>query len=230
VEVEIFGMSSLIRTDGKPDPLSSYDPFDPRNQPDFAVLTVSYLPYVHLLIFTNRSQCGIADPRGPGIDRSKGFFGLNCALLKAKSSGNVLLRSRNLMDNPVCEMNYLTSPEDWAALRASIRVSVALAEQMRADGYTLDDVKVPNALDDATLDEYIKAGLETMYHYSSSCRMAPQDDALPGVVDHELRVHGISNLRISDASIFPNVPATHPQALVYAVAEKCADIILRSSG
>ncbi|KIJ66623.1 hypothetical protein HYDPIDRAFT_151307 [Hydnomerulius pinastri MD-312] len=65
-----------------------------------------------------------------------------------------------------------------------------------------------------------------MIHYSSSCRMAPMDDPLPGVVDDELRVHGIANLRIADASIFPTVPSTHPQALVYAVAEKCADMIL----
>ncbi|KAJ7204774.1 hypothetical protein GGX14DRAFT_368399 [Mycena pura] len=214
VEVEIFGMTSLIGANGKPDALSAQNKnsFDPENRPDFAVLT-----------------CGIADPRGPGIDRSKGFFGLNCALLKAKSHGNVFLRSTDPMQNPICEMNYLTAPEDWAAIRASLRVSVALAHQMRADGYDLGDVKVPGALDDVTLDEYIMAGLETMYHYSSSCRMAPQGDSLPGVVDTELRVHGISNLRISDASIFPTVPSTHPQALVYAVAEKCADMMLRAA-
>ncbi|KAJ7657362.1 GMC oxidoreductase-domain-containing protein [Mycena polygramma] len=214
VEVEIFGMSSVIHADGKPDPLSSEnkDSFDPKNQPDFAVLT-----------------CGIADPRGPGVDRSKGFFGLNCGLLRAKSRGRLLLHSRDPMASPICEMNYLTSPEDWAALRASIRVSVALARQMRTEGYALGDVNVPSALDDATLDDFIKAGLETMYHYSSSCRMAPQDDPLPGVVDHELRVHAIQNLRISDASVFPNVPCTHPQALVYAVAEKCADMMLRQA-
>ncbi|KAJ7457878.1 GMC oxidoreductase [Mycena latifolia] len=125
-------------------------------------------------------------------------------------------------------MCYLASPEDWAALRASLRVSVALAQQMQADGYSLDPVKVPSALDDATLDEFIAAGLETMYHYASSCRMAPENDLLPGVVDHELRVHGVSNLRISDTSVFPSVPATHPQALVYAVAEKCADMVLNA--
>ncbi|KAJ7459456.1 hypothetical protein B0H11DRAFT_2316748 [Mycena galericulata] len=211
VEVEVFGMSSLIHADGSPDAVSAQDKdsFDPNNRPDFAVMT-----------------CGIADPRGPGIDRSRGFFGLNCALLSVKSRGSVFLRSRDPMDHPVCEMNYLTSPEDWAALRASLRVSVALARQMRTDGYALDDVKVPIALDDATMDEFIKTGVETMYHYSSSCRMAPQDDAFPGVVDDELRVHGISNLRICDASIFPTVPATHPQALVYAVTEKCADMML----
>ncbi|KAJ7090820.1 GMC oxidoreductase-domain-containing protein [Mycena belliarum] len=213
VEVEIFGISAFVHADGKPEALSSQskDPFDPANRPDYAVMT-----------------CGIADPRGPGIDRSKGFFGLNCALMNPKSTGRVALRSRNPMETPICEMSYLSSHQDWAALRASLRVSVALAHQMQTDGYPLDDVKVPGALDDDTLDGFIKAGVETMYHYSSSCRMAPEADSLPGVVDHELRVHGVANLRISDASIFPSVPATHPQALIYAVAEKCADMILKT--
>jgi choline dehydrogenase len=168
----------------------------------------------------------MADPRGAGVDRSKGFFGLNCALLKAESRGRVLLRSRDPMQHPVCEMGYLSSPRDSAVLRAALRVSRQLASQMRMDGYALDDVKVPSGIDDESLDAFIKDRLETIYHYASSCRMAPENDILPGVVDPKLLVHGVSNLRICDSSIFPDAPATHPQALVYAVAEKCADMIL----
>lgn len=123
-------------------------------------------------------------------------------------------------------MNYLSSPEDWIALRAALRVSIELARQMRADGYSLGNVNVPSALDDATLDEYIKEKVDTMYHYSSSCRMADLDDPAPGAVDDELRVYGVKNLRIADASVLPCVPATHPQALIYAVAEKCADMVM----
>lgn len=125
-------------------------------------------------------------------------------------------------------MNYLSSPEDWSVLRAALRVSTELACQMRADGYALSDVSVPSALDDATLDQYIKEKVDTMYHYASSCRMAALDDPAPGVVDDELRVYGVKNLRIADASVLPCVPATHPQALIYAIAEKCADMVIRS--
>jgi choline dehydrogenase-like flavoprotein len=125
-------------------------------------------------------------------------------------------------------MGYLTSPEDYATLRAALRVAVRLAGEMRAVGYPLDDVHVPGTLDDAALDAFIDARVDTMYHYSSTCRMARPDDEKPGVVDDQLLVRGCSNLRIADASIFPSVPATHPQALIYAVAEKCADMILRT--
>jgi choline dehydrogenase len=58
--------------------------------------------------------------------------------------------------------------------------------------------------------------------------MAPEDDVRPGVVDDELRVHGVEGLRIADASIFPDVIATHLQAPVVMVAEKCADMIKRA--
>ncbi|KAF8176881.1 GMC oxidoreductase-domain-containing protein, partial [Mycena galopus ATCC 62051] len=214
VEVEIFGMASLIGPDGKPNPVTAEDkdPFNPNNRPDFAVMGTP-----------------IADPRTPGIALSKGLFGQNSALMRAESRGQVRLRSKDPMQNPLCSMGYLTHPNDWAALRAALRVSVQLGRQMRANGYPLDEVAVPTAMDDDTLNTFIKDRVETMYHYSSSCRMASETDPLPGVVDPELRVHGVSNLRISDASIFPSVPAVHPQALIYAVAEKCADMVLKDA-
>ncbi|KAJ7696428.1 alcohol oxidase [Mycena rosella] len=216
VELEIFGMTSLILPDGKPAASSAEakDPFNPKSRPDFAIMGANF-----------------ADFRGPDADRSKGFFALNCALMKAESRGHLLLRSRDPLQDPICEMNYLSAPEDWAALRAALRVSVQLAHRMRANGYPLDAIRtrVPSAFDDESLDAFIREKVNTIYHYASSCRMAPETDALPGVVDPELRVHGVSNLRVCDSSIFPSAPATHPQALVYAVAEKCADMMLRAS-
>ncbi|KAJ7752665.1 GMC oxidoreductase [Mycena metata] len=125
------------------------------------------------------------------------------------------------MKNPICDMQYLSSPKDSATLQAALRVFRQLAGQKCKDGYALKDVTVPVDLSDETLDAFIEQRVETMYHYASSCRMAPEDDALPRVVDTALRVHGISNLRICDTSILPSAPAAHPQALIYAVAEKC---------
>ena len=58
-------------------------------------------------------------------------------------------------------------------------------------------------LDDAAVEAAIRRKVETIYHPTSTVRMAPRDDG--GVVDPFLRVHGIPNLRIVDASIFPNI-------------------------
>ena len=148
----------------------------------------------------------IADPRGSGINRSKGFLGVNVALLQSKSSGHLRLRSADACADPICDMQYLTRTEDYVALR----VGAALVRKIRADGYPLDDVHAPDCSSDASLDSSIKERADTMYHYSSSCRMASLDDPQPGVVDNALRVHGIPNLRIADASLFLSVPSMHP--------------------
>ncbi len=56
--------------------------------------------------------------------------------------------------------------------------------------------------------------------------MAPEHDPMGGgVVDDELKVYGVTNLRVADSSIFPWIPATHLQAPTVAVAEKCADML-----
>ncbi|KAJ7504323.1 glucose-methanol-choline oxidoreductase, partial [Mycena galericulata] len=62
-------------------------------------------------------------------------------------------------------------------------------------------------------------------HYTSTCRMVPEDDPHPGVVDDDLKVHGIDGLRVCDCSIFPDILSTHPMAGAVVVAEKCADLL-----
>ena len=79
------------------------------------------------------------------------------------------------------------------------------------------------ALDDVALAQLVRRRAETLYHPACSARMAPRADG--GVVDPRLRVHGIPNLRVVDASIFPLEPLGNIQTTVYAVAEKAADII-----
>ncbi len=96
-----------------------------------------------------------------------------------------------------------------------------LSVEMRASGYELRDVMVPESTDDASLDAFINEVGDTLYHYSGSCRMGEEGDPVsPGVVDRTLHVHGIKALRVCDASVFPGILATHLQAPVVAIAEK----------
>lgn len=171
----------------------------------------------------------MADPRGPNTDRSRGFFALNAALLRPRSVGSVSLTSKSCHSTPRCDLNLLSAPEDWKTLRAALKVSMRVADQIRQSGYPLSDLDVPDSLCDIDLDNFIREKATTMYHYSSTCRMAPEDAQVPGVVDAHLRVYGTTKLRICDASVFPDSPGTHPQALLYAFAEKCAAMIIGSS-
>ena len=62
------------------------------------------------------------------------------------------------------------------------------------------------------------------YHPAGSCKMGKSDDPM-AVLDEELYVRGVSNLRVADASVMPTLMGGHPQMAVYGIAEKAADMI-----
>ncbi|KAK5657924.1 hypothetical protein OQA88_2473 [Cercophora sp. LCS_1] len=76
---------------------------------------------------------------------------------------------------------------------------------------------------DDEIDEYAKRIALSSLHYSSTCRMSLSDKE--GVVDQRLKVHGVENLRIADASVFPYIPSGHTMAPTIMVAERCADFL-----
>ncbi|KAK1243245.1 hypothetical protein MKX07_003873 [Trichoderma sp. CBMAI-0711] len=71
--------------------------------------------------------------------------------------------------------------------------------------------------------EYLRRTAVGAHHFTGTCSMMPE--ALGGVVDAQLRVYGVPNLRVADASIIPLTPRANPQATVYGVAEHAAGII-----
>jgi choline dehydrogenase len=74
-------------------------------------------------------------------------------------------------------------------------------------------------LDDGQLADVVRSQAETLYHLCCTARMAPQKEG--GVVDPYLRVHGIPNLRVVDASVFPTIIAAHTASRLAAL-ELCA--------
>lgn len=160
--------------------------------------------------------------------KSQGFFSFICVPLQPKSSGTIELQSHNPHASPKVDLGFFTDAADFEVARKALRLTLKLGDKMRANGYQMEDYLVPAGDSDEQMDTFIREGVRTTFHYASSCRMAPEHDAIPGVVDDELRVHGVSHLRIADASIFPDVPATHLQAPVVMVAEKCADMLKKT--
>ncbi|KAK0710298.1 hypothetical protein B0T26DRAFT_743389 [Lasiosphaeria miniovina] len=76
---------------------------------------------------------------------------------------------------------------------------------------------------DTEIDEYAKRVCVSSFHFSCTCRMSL--DATDGVVDQRLMVHGFENLRVADASVFPQIPSAHTMAPTVMVAERCADFV-----
>ncbi|CAG8976806.1 hypothetical protein HYALB_00012512 [Hymenoscyphus albidus] len=157
-----------------------------------------------------------------------GVFSMLATLLQPRSRGTVRLRSSNPHDRPKIDFGLLSDPGDIITARTAVRLSLKIGRDMKASGFPLLRNLTFNEEDkdnDAALDEFIKERVRTTYHYACSCRMAPENDPIPGVVDDELRVHGLSNVRVCDTSVFPQITSAHLQAPAAMVSERCADFI-----
>ena len=181
----------------------------------------SNVPDIEIMPF----PCNATDFKFEGLSKTFGAAAYYCTLLRPASTGTVRLASTDPSDRPICDLGTLTDPADYVVMRKAVRLGLALGRQVREAGYPLRDLHVPQSESDADLDAFIRHGARTTYHYTSTCRMAPEAER--GVVDDELRVYGVQGLRIADASIFPTIPACHTQSPTVMVAERCADFIRR---
>jgi len=78
---------------------------------------------------------------------------------------------------------------------------------------------------DAEILAFVRKAVAPIWHAAATCKMGRKGDGM-AVVDGGMRVYGTRRLRVVDASSFPFLPPGHPQATVYALAEKIASEIL----
>ncbi len=160
----------------------------------------------------------------PGLRKPKGgYMGTRVVLLHPQSRGSVTLRSADPLDKAVIHHNYLSSQNDMATLREGVKrarqiyATPPLSGMIGAEVFPGADVRT-----DDDIDAYIRATASMIYHPTSTCRMGSDSMA---VVDAELRVNGVSGLRVADASVMPSLPGGHTNAATIMIAEKAADMI-----
>ncbi|KAK5007243.1 hypothetical protein LTR39_005457 [Cryomyces antarcticus] len=137
--------------------------------------------------------------------------------------GTVQITSSEPLQPPAIDPRYGANPIDLQVLVAALKFNRRiLATPSMLELQPAQFVPPVDANDDALM-QIVKNGIRTEYHPAGTCAMLPL--GLGGVVSPRLQVYGTQNLRIVDASIFPILPASHLQAVVYGVAEKAADII-----
>ncbi|XP_043481450.1 glucose dehydrogenase [FAD, quinone]-like [Leptopilina heterotoma] len=148
-----------------------------------------------------------------------------------KSRGYLQLRSTNPLDHPLIYPNYFTNETDLKILIEGVRKVIKLisTKSMRKWGMRLE--QEPNKLcsryhfnTDAYWECIIRVKTGPENHQSGTCKMGSASDP-ESVVNSQLQVHGISNLRVADASVFPILPNANPIAPIVMVAEKAADLI-----
>jgi choline dehydrogenase len=148
--------------------------------------------------------------------------------MRSKSRGWVRLASANPRDKPRILFNYLSHPDDWAEMRACVRLTREIFAQSSFDRYRGREIQPGAGVQtDGQIDAFIRAKVESAYHPSCSCKMGGAHDAL-AVVDPEARVYGVEGLRVVDSSIMPSVTTGNLNAPTIMLAEKAADHILGS--
>ncbi|KAL4916579.1 hypothetical protein BDW62DRAFT_103505 [Aspergillus aurantiobrunneus] len=149
-------------------------------------------------------------------------------LLSATSRGTVSISSASPTANPLVDSNYYNTETDRISLiYGARRTAQALLDTSALQDYIDCEIPPPGmpALTshstDAEFDARIRATGMAHHHPAGTAAMGR-------VVDTELRVYGVQNLRVVDASVLPVSIGGHPQATLYAAAEQAADLILRA--
>jgi len=132
----------------------------------------------------------------------------------------VKLKSNKVTDKVLIQPNFLEAEEDRKVLLESGKKAIEILKS-NAFSKVLDELYVPE--DDEALMKHILENVETVFHPVGTCKMGTDDMA---VVDDRLRVKGIDQLRVIDASIMPTIVSGNTNAPTIMIGEKGADMIL----
>ncbi len=158
------------------------------------------------------------------IDKYPGFMA-SAIQVRPLSRGTVLIKSSDPFGQPAVQPNYLAEAEDVQVLIRGLRkVRDILRESPLKE---IMDCELEPGIDlqsDDELEDYIRKTAQTVYHPVGTCKMG---DDKAAVVDDKLRVHGVKNLRVIDASIMPVITSGNTNAPSIAIGEKGASLILK---
>jgi choline dehydrogenase len=144
--------------------------------------------------------------------------------VRPESRGSIRIVAPNPTVYPAIQPNYLSDPIDQQVAVASLRWARKIAGQPAlAKWIDHEMLPGPDAKSDEDLLTFARMTGSTIYHPVGTCQMGHGPQA---VVDPQLRVHGIANLRVVDASVMPRLVSGNTNAPTIMIAEKAADIIL----
>ena len=170
------------------------------------------------LLFIDSTGIGL-----PGDDGSVVGYVIAAALMQPFSRGSVRLSGPDAGAPPIIDPNYFGDDRDVRTMVTALRLARQVGAASAYDPWRLAEAAPgPAAADDDTLGSFAKAACQSYFHPVGTCAMG---DTEMSVVDSELRVHGITGLRIADASIMPSIPSANTAATVYAIAERAAELI-----
>ena len=150
------------------------------------------------------------------------------ANIRPTSRGEINIVSKNIKDNPKIKMNYLSTDDDRYVAAQGLK----LVRKIMLDTETLKKYEPEEYRPGAHIkddEELVKAGsdyAQTIFHPVGTCKLGQDENS---VVNDRLKVHGVENLRVVDASIMPNITSGNTNAPTIMIAEKASDMILEDN-
>jgi choline dehydrogenase len=152
-----------------------------------------------------------------GFDNPPGHgFTVGAILLHPKSRGTISLKSGDPTEAPSIQPNYFAEADDLRLLGEGVERCLDIARSKAFDDFRGTEVWPAERISDVA--EFVKDTAETLYHPVGTCAMGE-------VVDSRLRVRGVENLRVIDASVMPSIVTGHPNAAVVMIAENAAGMV-----
>ena len=188
-----------------------------KNKEDYPNLQLYFNPLTYSVTHKNKRPL-------LQTDRFNGFIiGFNSC--RPKSKGEITIASNKIKDDPIINPNYLSNEKDLYDLECAFD----FVRNLSSTSAIKDILKNPLRIDplissNHELIEHFKENANSIYHPCGTCRMS--EDKELGVISHRLKTHGIKNLWIADASIFPNIPSGNINAPVMMTAFRGSQIIL----
>ena len=159
----------------------------------------------------------------PGVQAPETGFTIAASVMAPDSRGSVRLATTAPEVAPLIDPAFLADPRDLARMMTAVKLARSTAAGPRFDSVCKAELwPGRDCVTDADLSAYIRRSLMGYYHPAGTCRLGSDADA---VVDLELRVRGVSGLRVADAAVMPVITNAHPNATVLAIAERAADLI-----
>ena len=153
------------------------------------------------------------------------MIGFSCHLLEQSNRGRLTLQSADPADLPIIDPQMLEHPKDIQAMVAAMRFVQRLAATEPMSDYCGELIS-PNPAEDWAA--FARSTYTSYFHGAGTCKMGPASDPM-AVVDQRLRLHGMANLWIGDASIMPTVVHANTNLTSMMIGERAADFIEAAS-
>ena len=161
-----------------------------------------------------------------GMDPFPGFA-IGVTVLQPRSIGSLHIRSTDPYEQASMDPKYLSHEADAQLFLDGMRLARNLAERPAIKPLIVRETRPgPGVTDSAGMLDYVRDTVQTSWHMVGTCKMGTDDTA---VVDPELKVRGIANLRVIDSSICPTIPSSNTNVPSLAIGEKGAEFVLAAA-